>query len=558
MTADEQGSRWLERLGVLAILLAALLARSRDLFAPFDREFEGAQGAFFAIGAINYERLGIAKTGAYPVVNIDLGSREDEQRGLWGHPQSWYVYANHPPLVPLLAWSAVSLCAREDWKETWKDARPPRGIEPWIRAPFLAASLFSLLALWWAIRQAAGPRRALLALAIASALPISVVYGTLVNYENPALVCVLVAAGFFARWIRHERQRDLALCALAFALGSCVTFSGLFFVPPLALVAWSRLGIRRAMQFATAALAAGFAPVAMHAGWSGIAQEHLGLIPSPLFDRVRELWAPLVDGSHPLGEWTRMQVQRIGVWFTWPIALVAGAGLILGIAQAAKACTACRVEAKPHDRAVNLEPALLAGAGMFLVAFYRHTLDPQFTFLIPLVPAVAGLAALALDRAADGLAKLRAGVLPLVLVTCVLAVLALQRANDLRFDFRSRADESRADREAPRLPLPDVTGAELATLVPAGGFGIHPACVGLNLAVSFYAWRSLWAANSPSDPQPNVVAQRFGLGAAAHVLLLPKNPWPGIAASIREFEKLSVNGAPPDRESAHWRAWDLH
>ena len=193
-----------------------------------------------------------------------------------------------------------------------------------------------------------------------------------------------------------------------------------------------------------------------------------------------------------------------------------------------------------------------------MLAFYHHTLDPQCTFLILLVPGIAGFAALALDRACDPLAKLRAGTAPIALITCALAAFGLWRANDLRFDFRAGPGENRRDRSAPRLPLPDVTGAEIAALVPAGGFGIHPACVGLNLAVSYYAWRSLWPANSPDDPGPNAVAQRFGLAAAPHVFLLPKNPWPSIAASISEFEKQALNNAPPDRESAHWRAWDLH
>ncbi|MEO6708532.1 MAG: glycosyltransferase family 39 protein [Planctomycetota bacterium] len=563
VTADDARSRWLERLGVLVILLAGLLPRARDFFAPFDREFEGAQAAYFAIGAVNYERLGIARTGGYPVFNIDLGARDDLRRGIWDHPQSWIVYANHPPLVPLVAWAAAEVGGigeagpGPDWNAAWKQGLAPSGLEPWMRAPFLASSLLALLALWWAVRQAAGARRAMLALAIASATPVTIVYATLVNYENPALLCLLLAAGFFARWIRRDGQRDLLLCALAFGAGSCVTFSGLFLLPPLALLAWSRRGARPALRFASLGLLAGCAPLALHAAWSRIAQQRLGFDPPPLVARVRELWQPLIDGSHPIGEWAGLQLERIAGWFTLPIALAACAGLAIWLASALRRSKA-REAATGHDRSLDLEPALLAGGALALFAFYRHTLDPQFTFLMLLVPAIAGFAALALDRVSPLLERLRAGRAPLALLTGSLALFGILQAERLRFDFRAGAGETFAGREAPPLPLPDLSGKEIATLVPAGGFAIHPACLGLNLAVSYYAWRSLWPANSPRDPMPGLVARRAGLEAAPRVLLLPKHPWPAVAASISEFEEQLVDNAPPDRESEHWRAWDLH
>ncbi len=551
-------SGWRERVCVALLLLAALIPRARDLWAPFDREFEGAQAAFFAIGAVNYERLGVLRTGGYPVVNIDLGPREDAQRDLRNAPGTWYVYANHPPLVPLLAWLSIRAGAPRDWSQACDANRAPQGIEAWIRLPFLITSMLGLLALWWAVRQAAGPRRALIALAIAAALPICAIYGTLVNYENPALLCILVAVGFYARWVRDSSQRSLLACALAFAAGSAVTYSAMFFVPALALHAWSRVGWRRALRFVAFAASIAVAPILLHALWSAHAQHALGLEAPSLLARVQELLGPLLDGSHPIGEWAGLQVQRLGVWFTWPIVLAAGLGLALCAFDALRRCVGKQSEPGERDEQLDLEPVLLAGGALFLLASYRHTLDPQFTFLILLVPALSGLAAFALDRLAQPLAKMRAGVAPLVLATAMLAAFGLWRTNDLRFDFRSRGTESRADRPAPALPLPDVSGAELATLVPAGGLGIYPAGLGLNLAVSFYAWRSLWPATGANDTLPIAVAQRFGLGSAPRVLLLPKYPWPAVAAKAAELEHSWAKDLPPDRESEHWRAWDLY
>jgi hypothetical protein len=356
--------------------------------------------------------------------------------------------------------------------------------------------------------------------------------------------------------MRNARRRDLALCALCFAATGAVTYAGVFFVPALAICVGWRQGWRRAAHFASIAGAAALAVIAIHALWSAHSLARLGLESQPLLSRARELWAPLFDGTHPLGEWTRLQGERLGEWFTWPIVLVALVGLALhGVAAMRRR----RVDGTtPDTSAIDLEPALLVGGALYLLAFYRHTLDPQFPFLMLLSPGIAGLAALALERGAERIGNSRVRWAALTIACGALVILAALRANELRFDFRADEQELSRGQSQQMLPLPDVTGRELAALVPAGGFGIHPACVGLNTAVSFYAWRSLWAANDAADRQPEFVAQRFGLGAAPHVLLLPKHPWPSIAAQIAQFETDLVQNSSPDRESEHWRAWDLH
>ncbi len=574
MTANVTRSGWRERLIVLAILLVSLAARSRDLAAPFDREFEGAQGAFFAIGAVNYERLGLWRSGGYPVVNIDLGPvggptragsdlrdlrAPRDTRDLRDEPSTWYLYANHPPLVPLLAWSALRVGDPEGLDRSAKDHAAPANIEPWIRAPFLAAGILALFALWWAIREAAGPRRAALALGVASLLPISVIYGTLVNYENPALVCILFAVGYFARWMRDQGARSLAGVALWMAAGSVVTYSALFFLPALALVVAVHLGWKRALWFSLASGSVGLVPIVAHGAWSAIVHARLGLVARTMPDRARELLSPLLDGSESLGHWALLQFTRVGQWFTVPVALCAALGAVLWLAHGLRGRFGPKPPAQDPEKALNLEPALLAGAALFLLANFRHTLDPQHTFLILLIPAVAGFAALALDHVASALARRGMGALPIALLVSALAMQGLQRANDLRFDFRSSANESQAERAPPLLPLPNITGAEFASLVAPGDFGIHPACMGLNNpAVSFYAWRSLWAVKDPEDTQPWAVARFIGLGGRRHVLLLPKHPWPAIAEAVGKLERTWAKDIAPDRESENWRAWDLH
>jgi hypothetical protein len=554
-TSRGPGAAWISSAAVLAILLAGLVLRLVDFRGPFDREFEGAQGAFFALGAVNYERLGLDAAGGYPVVNVDLdaGALGAVRSDLRSAPGAWYVYANHPPLVPWISWASIRAGQGPGWAAACDQGRAPAGVEPWIRAPFLLFHLAALGGLWWALKAGAGARRAWVALAIAASMPVAVLYGSLVNYENPSLLCAVLAAGFSARWIATGSPRLLWGACLCFGLGSLVSFATACFAPPLALLVLLRAGMGRAARFTLAVgLSAGL-PLLLHGFWSARVLAELGHPAESVLVRARALWAPLLDGTAPPQHWAALQIERLGPWFGWPAAAAAAMGLAVLVARglAAKKKPLSAAAGVAQDREPpGLEPALLAGGCLYLFVFYRHTLDPQHPFLLMLVPGLAGLAALGLERL---VAPFGRPALPLATLGLA-ATLALQ-GQELRREFRaprSTANPTQA------IDLPDVTGAEFAGLVPAGGFGIHPACVGLNAAVTFYAWRSLWPAASPADTLPRAVARAFGLGSAPHVLLLPKHPWPGVAAEILNFEREWVGSAPADRESAHWRAWDLH
>jgi dolichyl-phosphate-mannose-protein mannosyltransferase len=546
--------RRLERLGVALILLAALVPRLRDFTASFDRGFEGEQNAFFAIGAINYERLGLWRAGGYPILNIDLGDRAAPEHGIWNRSEAWYVYANHPPAVPLLAWFALKALAPEDWNGAWHEGRSAQGLEAPLRLPFLVLHVAGLLAFWWALRQAWSAQRALLALALLAACPVSVIYATLANYENPALLFVFLALGFYARFLRSGGRRELAGCALSFAAGSCVTYAGMFFLPALALHALLSRRPRRAWSVAWAGAAAGLAPLLLHGAWARHALAKLGQTQPELVERARTLLEPLFDGAHPPSEWLGLQVERLGTWCTPTLLALAAAGL-------AWSALATFVPSLRHRLAPTREGAdaaqpnlalpLLLGGALYLFAFYRHTLDPQFPFLMLVAPGLAACAALALDAASPLLLRLRAGFSPLVLVACTIAVVCAQRFNGLRRELREEA----ASLE--QLPLPAMSGSQLRELLPAGSFAVHPSRLGLNLAASFYAWRSLWPIQGPADPTPSAVAERVGLGRAAHYLVLPNAAPPGAAEQCAELRRALAGDAQPERASERWSVWRI-
>lgn len=563
MTVDEERRRALfvklELVGLFLVLAAALVPRVRDFRAPFDREFEGAQGAFFAIGAINYERLGLWRVGGYPVINIDLGDREDAVHRIWDHPEAWYVYPNHPPLVPLVAWASLKAFAPEDWNGAWHEARAPSGIEPVLRLPFLIAHILGLIAFWWAVREAAGARRAMLALALLAALPVSVIYATLVNYENPALLFVFLSLAFYARYRKRGRRSDLIGLGASFFGGACVTYAPLFFLPPIVVHACMSREWRKAMLVAITGGVAAAVPIGAHVLWSRHALESIGHVPADAVTRAMELWAPLLDGSHPAREWIALQAARWWSWFTPSVAVLALIGLAL--ATLSRWSPRARARLATSDDASSFDPGVLlfAGGATACFAFYRHTLDPQYPFLMFVGPGAAALAATALDAASPMLFRLRAGVAPLVLVTCTIALLCVQRFNALRFEFRARPGEhSPSGIETPQLPPPDVAGRELALLLPAGSFVVVPSHLGLNLAASFYAWRSLWPIEGPQDAFPFAVARSFGLGLAPHYLALPYSPPSQATAQVDALRTGLVHEALPTVQSESWAAWLLH
>ena len=59
----------------------------------------------------------------------------------------------------------------------------------------------------------------------------------------------------------------------------------------------------------------------------------------------------------------------------------------------------------------------------------------------------------------------------------------------------------------------------LRELVAPGELGLHAPELGLNLAVTLHAWRSLWPAASSDDPTVDAVARRVGLERAPRVVL---------------------------------------
>ena len=505
----------LELAAVALLLLAALVPRLRDAAAPLDRGFDGQQAGFFAIAAVNYERLTVTRTLGYPVLNVDLGERGDPD-SLWARPEHWLSYTNHPPTVALVAWAAMNAMAPEDWNAAWREARGPEGFELALRLPFLVLHALALAGLWWCVREGHGARAGLLALALAAGSTPLVVYAGLVNYENPALACVLWGTGWMARWVRTRERGARVGVALCFAAGGAVTWAPLVFALAWCALALVRTERARTLGVGLLASAAAALPLAAHALAARAVLARLGQPAAGALERARELLAPLLDGSAPLASWGALQGERWLAWFGIP-ALAAGAlGLAVALAALARARHGFALRATLRCETAL---ALFLGGVACQLAFYRHTLDAQTSFLMLVAPGLCALGAQALDALAPRLARLRAGLAPLVVLVSTIAVVDLARAQALRFDLRAPRGAQHPGRPSPELDLPRETGAALREVLAPGELGLYPAELGLNLAVTLHAWRSLWPAASRDDPAVDAVARRVGLDHAPRVEL---------------------------------------
>ena len=530
----------------LELLLCALAIafglgwRAQLAAGPFDREFDGFQGSFFAVCAINYERLGFDALGGYPVAN---------QTARAGEPGTWYAYANHPPLVPWLAYASANLLGPQGWSEAWKENAAPEGLELPLRLPFLLNHAALLAGLVVLLRACGAPRAGWIAGALFAVAPLGVLYGGLVNYENPSLAALVWALVAFASWLRRPRTEALMLACLAFALATSVTFAPAFFLPGLWLWAMLREG-RRGLGAALAVSLAAAVPVLAHGIASARVHAGLGLESAGLSERALHLLAPLLDGSQPLGAWLGVQCAALLSHMGLPLSLAFGAAalwLVLPL-RSVTGAGATRV--------------LLAGGLLVQFGFYRHTGDPQPNFLVNLLPGACAAIAVAIASLADRLAtRTRAPLVPLFVFT-PLALAAL-------IDARALVDRQRAPgplddppgTRGPSHPLPRSAAVQLAEILPPDAIGWYPDALAFNNAVFYYAWRTMLPVRPETYAAATVQAETFGLGEAPVWLVLPKDPGPAAAEIQRladDLERVRPGLlANPTRTTRDYRAYRL-
>jgi len=574
---------------ILALVLRVAAAPASPGAGPlgggFDREMDGFQGSFFALTSVNYARLGVGAAGGYPIVNLDADPDA---------PKTWYVYANHPPLLALFLWLDLELFGPAGWDTAPNEGAPPTSVEPGavetvLRTPMLLASLASILALFWALTGAMGERRALLGTLLYAAAPLAVLDAGLVNYEPPSILCAILAFGATFRYLEGGRRRHLVLAALALLLGTAQTFAPLFFAIPLCLFALSyrlrRQGLLPALRLVAILAGAALLPIHVHAAWARHVLVGIEQVPR-LTDRIGQLFEPLTSGAVPLPGWIVLQFRHLAdasssLFRDLVLAGMAFALIDVLAAPNAKLAATDRtpVQDAQHElaRAASFAALLFAGGLAVLFFYYRHTSDgyvagtpAQTTFMLNVLPGAAALAAVALFEVGATLARVfqkgrapaelaplaRFGPLVLVAAVTLLTLGSFARQTSQLFGTWRAPDPSRA--------LPEETGGELRTLLPPGAVGLYPEALGFTPAVALYAWRTLLPvdASVPSFQFTEVRLAAAGLSARPRYLLLPTTPSVHAKATCDALEAFFHEQTPDiaaraPHASEHWRAWLL-
>ncbi|MEY2745780.1 MAG: hypothetical protein RL112_822 [Planctomycetota bacterium] len=478
--------RSIVRHAAFAPLLAAclaLLVGLVDLAKPLDRGMGGWQAAFFALAARQYEAHGAFEHRGHPSVAIHgaLVSKDDLRRA----PGGALVYANHPPMAPLLAWASTRALADEGWHLR----AGIEGLQWMVRLPFLLLHALGAALLLALLRPATGEFGACLGTGIFCLLPVEVLYGSHPNFEHLALVPILLALR--AAWRMAWRIGGEGACVAWMALAGCTTWMPLFFAPAIALVLATRLPWRAVARTTLACALACAAPLALHVALA----RGLGLEGGGALDRALELarplelgalWSSLVDWHGPLA-WLVVATP------------IAALGLHLVARREGRPATWHGAAARWTD-AFAPGWALCLGALAYLLGFGRHALeDNQGIFQLAVAPGACALVA-GLPR---GLASLRdalGGRLPRaahLAATAALAWFALESACELGF----KAHWARA--AVHDAGAPDVDSSRVP---PAARPGLRALFLGeLDAAAARMRWRAAgahWTRPAPSALGP--------------------------------------------------------
>ena len=200
MPPRRQLAALLALLGVLAVGL-----RTVGFTAPFGADNLGTAAGFFGIAARNYPGYGYLANRLVPIVTPD------------GPPSPPVVYANHPPLVPLLVSASFAVFGEREWAA---------------RLVPLAAAFASLALLGILAARVHGTRVAVLTLAIATTLPLDAHLAAHVDVQGSVLLAAVLAF-----LMAVARQRHAAALGW-FTLAALVDWPAFYLPPLLALAPW--------------------------------------------------------------------------------------------------------------------------------------------------------------------------------------------------------------------------------------------------------------------------------------------------------------------------------
>ena len=192
---------------VLLILVGGWL-RSQEWSDPWAGKHRAWGGAVYANMARNLIRYEIADTRLGLIASTGVVE-----------PEEFEFYYHHPPLN---VW-AMALSFRAFGVSEWSARLMP-----------LAASILGIALLYGLAAELYSRRAALAAAALLAFAPGETYYADHVDpYGSLGLFCTLLAVFGYARFLRTERTRDLAVCIAGVSAGCLTTWTPYFAVPLL-------------------------------------------------------------------------------------------------------------------------------------------------------------------------------------------------------------------------------------------------------------------------------------------------------------------------------------
>ena len=203
-----------ELLALTAIVLFSIVVRGLLIDRPFHRDPEGC-GSFYGLLGRNYWRYDLSQTLGVPVMSM----------GAHDHPT---FYPNHPPLVPMLIAAALGIAGYTSYET---DPFPPDWL---IRLPTVPFTIGCVVLVWWLVRKSSSPRAALVAVCLFAAMPMTLVFGGLIDVIGTQLdFFVLLTIAAYLRLHATPSVKWLALMSAALFFAGLTDWPAFFIVPVL-------------------------------------------------------------------------------------------------------------------------------------------------------------------------------------------------------------------------------------------------------------------------------------------------------------------------------------
>ena len=194
----------------LVLIAATILVRLAVIGHPFTANNESTACAPLLSVARNYVRYG---PGA-----ARLGGIMNSGRVL---PENWSIYANHPPLVPLLIAAVQGVAGVSEWTA---------------RAVPVFFSVASTALLYLIVGRRFGARAGIVAGFLYAFCPLTLVFGGMPDYVGAPLVFFgLAATESYVRWTETGERRWVVGLVVSFLLGALSDWPVFFLLPLFAV-----------------------------------------------------------------------------------------------------------------------------------------------------------------------------------------------------------------------------------------------------------------------------------------------------------------------------------